>query len=732
MGKSMKSFARALLITLLILPILVFGKPERPTVGLVLSGGGAKGFAHIGVIKVLEELGIPIDYIAGTSMGSVVGGLYAAGISIEDLEKVAVHTDWNDILYDVVGRRKLRMDQKNWDGRYALKLPMRKTKIFLPSGIIAGQYVLELLSKLTIPVHDVNDFSRLPTPFLALATDVQNGKGVLLDHGFLPYAIRASMSIPSVFFPMEIDGHYLIDGDRVRNIPVIDIIKRYHPDIIIAVDVSAVLFKKEQLQSLLNVLNQSNMYSSVATNEAQLKLANIVIRPDITGLSPLSFNNVQDIVDRGERAAREVLPQLQALADSLKRFAPLPKHPVITLPDSIQLDGVQIKGLRDVSKKTIISELHFKFPGKYSVEDIRKAVENIYSLQFFTRVDFRIHKEGNKNILVLNIIEKKLNKFRLGFRYDNKRNTSFIINFLIRNLLRESSYINLDFLLGNRLELDAQYYTLTGFLPGVGLNLRLNYSEDNLDIYSKNEVLARYGFRNYAGEVRFGSLFARMFDLSAGLRMEYIRAFPNIGQSGLPRYDQKALSFMTILWMDKYDRFYFPRNGYSIYTRYDHGFNHLGDKVAYDRLFFYLTGAKEVWHRVVLGARLVGGSIRNGDAPINGAFYLGGIDVPILQTDRSRSFFSFYGLNQKEIFGSNIQAGQLYLQYQLSTENYLTAVVNAGNIFDSWADNVLSEKYVVGYGLTYGMNTVLGPLELTVSGSDVHSFLAYLHIGVKF
>ncbi len=723
------------MVLIFLVPLIVFARGDRPRVGLVLSGGGAKGFAHIGVIKVLEELNIPIDYIAGTSMGSVVGGLYAAGLSIDELEQVAVGTDWNDILYDVVGRRKLRMDQKNWDGRYALKLPMRKAKIYLPSGIIAGQFVLEVLSRFTIPVHDVSDFSKLPVPFLALATDMQNGNGVRLDHGFLPYAIRASMSIPSVFVPMEIDGRYLIDGDRVRNIPVIDMIEKYHPDIIIAVDVSAVLFKKEELQSLLNVLNQSNMYSSVATNEAQLKLADIVIRPDISGLSPLSFDNVQDIVDRGERAARKVMPQLKALADSLRQYQPLPKHPVVSIPDSLDLDAVQIKGLRQVSWKTIISELNLRLPGRYSVDDIQQAVENIYSLQFFNRVDYRIHRENGKNILVLNIIEKKLNKFRLGFRYDNVRNTSFIINFLIRNLMRESSYINLDFLLGNRLEIDAQYYTLMGILPGVGLNLRLNYAEDNLDLYYQKEVLAQYGFRNYAGEVRFGSLFARIFDLDMGLRAEYVRASPNIGQVGLPKFEEKILTLMTVIWMDKYDRYYFPRNGYSIYARYDHGINYMGkmgEQISFDRVFFNASGAKEVYPGVVLGAHLVSGSVRRGEVPINGAFFLGGIDVPVLQTVRNRSLFSFYGLNLKELFGSNVHAGKFYIQYALSPKSFLIGAVNAGNVFDSWVDNVLDKGFIVGYGFTYGMDTILGPLEITVAGSEVHNFLTYFHLGVKF
>ncbi len=211
---------------------------ERPKIGLALSGGGAKGFAHVGVIKVLEEIGLPIDFITGTSMGSIIGGLYAIGYSVGELEELVTATDWNDLFRDRVRRRDLAIESKMLDGRYMLSLPLNGLAPGLPTGLIAGQKISKLFERLTLPYHDVSDFRQFPIPFACVATDIVTGEVVVLDHGYLPEAMRASMSIPSVFTPVEIDDHLLVDGMLVRNFPVEEV-RALGADIIIGVDVGA-------------------------------------------------------------------------------------------------------------------------------------------------------------------------------------------------------------------------------------------------------------------------------------------------------------------------------------------------------------------------------------------------------------------------------------------------------------------------------------------------------------
>jgi len=230
---------------------------DRPKIGLALGGGGARGCAHVGVLRVLDKMHIPIDYIAGTSMGAVVGGLYASGLSVDEIERALVTTDWNDALADRTRYRELTFRRKDDENRYLTSFDagLHGIRLALPSGLRSAQKLRFLLQSYLIPVAGVHDFSKLPIPFKAVASDIETGDAVVLDHGDLAAAIRASMSIPGVFSPMEMDGHLLVDGGITDNIPV-DVARGMGADIVIAVDVGSPLLKREQLGSMVAVTNQ--------------------------------------------------------------------------------------------------------------------------------------------------------------------------------------------------------------------------------------------------------------------------------------------------------------------------------------------------------------------------------------------------------------------------------------------------------------------------------------------
>lgn len=258
---------------------------QRPRVGLVLSGGGAKAAAHIPLLKALDSLQIEVDYIAGTSMGSFIGALYAIGYSAERIEKIFFQEDWNSIMFnDKIPRPSLAMSEKHTDGRYVSTFPLDSWRIGLPKGLNQGQALSTLIARCAWPVNYQNDFSKFPTPFLCIATNMEDGDAVVLESGFLPDAVLASMTFPSVLTPVEIDDLLLVDGGVARNFPVADL-KERGAEIIIGSDVSAKLYTKDELNSVVKVLEQISSYSGAISTQEQRKQCDILITPVVLVIS---------------------------------------------------------------------------------------------------------------------------------------------------------------------------------------------------------------------------------------------------------------------------------------------------------------------------------------------------------------------------------------------------------------------------------------------------------------
>ena len=333
----------ASVIAFLLLPQLsAFGK-ERPKVGLALSGGAARGFAHVGVIKVLEEVGMPIDCVAGTSMGAVIGGLYAAGYTAAEIESLSIHVDWDELFSDAVGRRPLAMAYKRWDARYAVTLPMDGWRPVLPAGLIAGQKITKLLCRMTLPVQHVDDFRALPYSYMCVATDIETGEVVQLDHGNLADAIRASMAIPSLFTPVVIDGRLLVDGGVVRNLPAQDA-RDLGADIVIGVEAVEPLYKEGELNSMMRIMDQAIHFQISGTSREQRELCDLLIVPE-SDRPGYDFSQAAYFIERGEAAARAILPQLRALSDSLRALSKPEKHWKPARPESIFVTELLVEGV---------------------------------------------------------------------------------------------------------------------------------------------------------------------------------------------------------------------------------------------------------------------------------------------------------------------------------------------------------------------------------------------------
>jgi NTE family protein len=328
-------------------------EPDPDTsIGLALSGGSAKGFAHIGVLRVLERAGTPIDAIAGTSMGALVGGLYAIGYTPDMLEELAVEQDWEALFTDSYDRRSWTIESK-LAGEYLLELPIREQRPQLPAGLVAGQRISQLFTGLTWPAHAVRDFRTFPIPFVALATDLETGDAVPLDSGLLPQAMRASISIPTVFAPIWIGERVLVDGGLSRNLPAQDVVD-LGADVIICVDVSDPLATADSIQTLLDVLDQSISFRTVASTEEQRRLCDVIIEPDIEGLSAIAFDRAAEWIARGEAAARAALPQILALAGESRARGS--RHVPLTPIDSTYVQELVLEGLQLAPSHSVARE----------------------------------------------------------------------------------------------------------------------------------------------------------------------------------------------------------------------------------------------------------------------------------------------------------------------------------------------------------------------------------------
>ncbi|MCI0515176.1 patatin-like phospholipase family protein [candidate division KSB1 bacterium] len=400
-----------LFILTIFIPILnVRSEPgaERPKIGLVLSGGGAKGFAHIGILKLLDSLQIPVDYIAGTSMGSIAGGLYAIGYSGFDLEKIAERDDWQEIFTDNPPRPMLPFFQKEQTGRYQLDFGIKGLKPVTPSGLIFGQKISLLFSSLTFPYEKITDFDRLPIPFRCVAVDLVTGNSVVLKSGSLAKALRASMSIPTVFSPVEWGDSLLVDGGLINNLPV-DVVREMGADIVIAVDVQSPLLERERLNSVLNVLEQTVSIVGLDLSRANASQADIYITPDISAFSASDFdkNKIKQICRRGDEAAWRSIPLFVALKEKYKLgYADTVHHELHT--KAYRIFGVQIIGHTTIPFGVIYEQLNIKPNDPFDPIAIQKRFAEMKTLGNYESIRYDVVPMNDQYVrLLIRVGEKQ-------------------------------------------------------------------------------------------------------------------------------------------------------------------------------------------------------------------------------------------------------------------------------------------------------------------------------------
>jgi len=724
--RGLRFAAAAALALVLAMPVVA---QERPAVGVALSGGAARGFAHVGVLKVLQEAGVPIDYVSGTSMGAVIGGLYAAGYSVAEIESLSVHIDWDDLFSDAVGRGKLAMEYKRWDARYAMTFPMAGWSINLPSGLIAGQKISKQLSRLTFQVDHIADFSRLPTPFVCTATDIVNGDVVVLDHGRLADAIRASMSIPTIFTPVVIDGRLLVDGGVMRNLPAVEVINM-GADIVIGVNADEPLYKRGELNSMLRILDQTVHFQIAGTSKEQKGLCDVLIVPESPDKQGFQFNEAAYFIARGEAAARAMMPRLRALADSLAALRGPAARWIPERSDSLLITAVFVEGLDRIPTRVVETALEITPPLRMTVDDVEDAIDHVYKYDYFQRVEYSVAPSDTGQHLTVRLVEKSGNEFRAGLRYDTYTDVALLANFTGRDVGVRGGVLAFDVRLGPDLGGDLRYFTPVGrTLESFGLSGRLNSSWRRFNVYVGDDRDAVYRTTYTFGELLAGTIFASRWTLAGGARAEYIETKFDSGAEVFPNQYDKMFPVFGALRIDTINRTMFPRSGVFVDARGEATSANVGSDLTVSRYYVDWRLYVPVHSRLSLFQTLYLGTTPVGDPPPAYLFTLGGIAQPFTWLGPPNSFIGF---KWQELTGPHAQTLGLGVQWEFYQRLYAIGRWNFGNVFQDWNSDIAWDDYEHGGGITLGLNVPAVPIEFTVSRSTRHNFLAQFTLGYWF
>ena len=713
-------------------------------VGLVLSGGGAKGLAHVGVIKVLEEAGIRIDYVGGTSAGAMVGALYASGYNAHELDSILRSYDYLKLIQNPNSRKLYSFYQKENSEKYTLSLPIKKGKIGLPVALSRGQNMLNELSNLTKHVHQITDFKKLPIPFYCVATNLENGKPVVLEKGFLPQAIRASGAFPSVFEPVIIDGNYLVDGGIVNNFPV-DIMHNKDIDIIIGVDVQGKLEKKEDLDSAIKVVMQIVSFQIYNDTKEKQNKSDIYIKPDVTDMEVSSFNNMDAIIKSGEIAARKEMEYLVGIASQqIKKSLKIRKKIAQFKHKFLKIKKVIINGNTNYTRNYILSKLLMNNNKKDSISylEFNENVNRLATTHNFKSIDYILRPYKDGSIVEFNLKESEVsNFFQISAHYDDLYKTGMLLNFTGKHFLTKNDVISTDIVLGDNIRYNLNYLFDNGFHWRFGISHRYNSfkrslyiePEGNTPISFTNSVPIKYD--DFTTQIYFQTKFKEKFAINAGIEHKFLNISTEIlsnNQSVLFYFDKSNYyNIFGELALDTRDAKYFTKKGWFFkakYNTYFHSTDYNKTFTPFSQIQFKLENSNTYFNRLTSQISIESGvTIGAGNQFFD--FSLGGYNKNYIN-----NFIPFYGYDVADISNTAYIKTQLNLQYEFYKKNFLTATVNVAGVNNELLFNgTVLDNLNTGYAIGYGMNSIIGPIEIKYAGTpDNKKRYWYFNIGFWF
>jgi NTE family protein len=703
----------------------------QPRVGLALSGGGARGAAHIGVIRVVLEEGVAIDCIAGTSMGAIVGGLYASGMTLEEIEQALNDIDWDDVFIDSTNRADKTFRRKRDDDDFLIKkrVGFSGGKIKLPLGVVQGQKIDLAITKLTLPVAFVDDFDELPIPYRAVATYIATGEQIVLGSGDLATAILASFSIPAAMVPVLIDGRMLVDGGIAANLPI-SVVREMGADIVIAVDISTPLKSQDEISSVLSIAEQLSGFLTRRNTESELATlteSDILIRPNLGDISAGDFDRVNEAIPIGRAAALENLDRLREISLSspgdqeilVAKMKPGTSKPLI--------EFIRWNNQSRLSNEYIVSRVdEFELGQPLDTEKLESSIARIYGIEAFQKVSFRIIEDGSQTGLEVTAVERSWGPkyLQFGLNIASVAGGENLINASISHLNTAMNPSGGEWrntiTLGNETSFSSAFHQPFGRDYRYFVAPKLSIGSTDFNVYESGNAIGTLSVFSAIGELAVGREFGNWGGLQVGARYLTGERDVRVGEPKPHESFDLGEAFLDFA-IDRLDNRNFPRHGTFGAVRWIGARESLGSDVGFDQLSAGFSAANS-WGRNTLLAGIRYGTTFSGRAPRERLYRLGG-------------FFNLSGLNPDELTGQHLGIANLAYYRRVGDiallPTYIGATVELGNTWQDRSDISLDNSIFAGSAFI-GVDTFIGPVYTAFGLAEGGQRALYFYVGRTF
>lgn len=720
---------------------------SRPKVGLTLGGGGARGLAHIGLLKALDSAQVHVDYVTGTSMGAVIGALYSVGYSGAEIEHIATGLNWDELLTNAAPLNTLPLAEKNEMGRYIAELPYEKGSLRLPSGLIESEELWLKLSELFFPFYRTKNFEEFHRSFRCVATDVISGEPVVLNRGEIAAAVRSSMSIPSIFSPVSYQGRQLVDGGVVRNFPVSEA-KAMGADYVIGSNVSAGAYTAESLRSPIDIMLQISSFKDNEDFKKQKAQCAVYVDYALDGFSTGSFSSAPAIIATGMEAGRRLYPRLRAGNDSLNtRFGPVAAVPPPPRADSVYVAGYEVKGLSAEQVPLLVQLMQFKPNRYYTAAQLSTAIRLAFGTRNFRRITYSllpVAGSPDAATIVFDVDRSPLTLLGLGLQYNTLTGIGLIASLSTKNLALLNATAQLKLNIGENLRGQLRFTKFLSKNKQLTGSLVLQGEQVGIDVYnSRFAQVGRYTQGYFMADAQVAQAFRRSRVVGVGTRFENLGYEPQIEAGLQPDGKLNLLNSYLFYAVNTLNTTFYPTRGHRVYGEVGYVYNQhpaVGASLegvplpfsfsfqpySHSRLSFeqYLP----LTTRGTLHLHVQAGLNYQYKQAITNDFLVGGLSSVI------RNQLIFAGLPDASLTTGSAAGLLLGYQYSVGRNLYATAKVN-GLYHDFLGENLRLQPARVIYGtsLTLGLKTLLGPIDASVMYSDASKKLStYFNIGIPF